>query len=135
MSTANPAISTIWRNGIIAAVVAAALNAILYQVGAATGNMPADFITPLGYPITLAPMVIMSIVPLLLGTLAYTILTRFVKNPLANRIFVGVSIVLLILFAFSPLQLVNPPSGMVIILEVAHLIAGGALIYALTRVE
>lgn len=134
MSTAKPAISTIWRNGIIAAVVAAALNAILYQVGAATGNMPADLITPAGYPITIAPMVIMSIVPLLLGTLAYTILTRFVKKPLANRIFVGVAIVLLILFAFSPLQLVNPPLGMVIILEVAHVIAGGALIYALTRV-
>lgn len=134
MSTTKPAISTIWRNGIIAAVVAAALNAILYQVGAATGNMPADFITPAGYPITIVPMVIMSIVPLLVGTLAYTILTRFVKNPLANRIFVGVSIVLLILFAFTPLQLVNPPLGMIIILEIAHVIAGGALIYALLRV-
>jgi len=44
-----------------------------------------------------------------------------------------VSIVLLILFAFSPLQLVNPPLRMVIILEVAHVVAGGALIYALTR--
>lgn len=134
MSTAKPAISTIWRNGIIAAVVAAVLNAILYQVGVATGNMPTDFITPVGYPLTIAPMVIMSIVPLLVGTLAYTILTRFVKNPLANRIFVGVAILLLILFAFSPLQLVNPPLSMVIILEIAHVIAGGALIYALTRV-
>ena len=134
MSTTKPAIGAIWRNGVIAAVIAAVLNAILYLVGAATGNMPQTVLTPMGQPITIAPMIIMSILPLLIGTLAYTILTRFVNNPLANRIFVIVSILLLIGMAFSPLQLPGAPLGMIVILEVAHLVAGGALIYGLTRV-
>ena len=134
MSTTKPAIGAIWRNGVIAAVIAAVLNAILYLVGAATGNMPQTVLTPMGQPITIAPMIIMSILPLLIGALAYTILTRFVNNPLANRIFVIVSILLLIGMAFSPLQLPTAPLGMIVILEVAHLVAGGALIYSLTRV-
>lgn len=132
-ATSKPTIGAIWRNGLIAAVVAAVINGILYAVGAATGNMPQSIISPAGYPITLAPMLIMSIVPLLIGTLAYTILTRFVANPLANRIFVIVSILLLIAMAITPLQLPGAPLGMIIILEVAHLVAGGALIYGLTR--
>lgn len=133
-ATNKPAIGAIWRNGLSAAVIAAVVNGILYAVGAATGNMPQSIITPAGYPITLAPMLIMSIVPLLIGTLAYTILTRFVANPLANRIFVIVSILLLIVMAITPLQLPGAPLGMIVILELAHLVAGGALIYGLTRV-
>ncbi len=134
MTIEKPAIGAIWRNGILAAVAAAVVNALIYLIGAATGNMPQDVLTPQGGPITLAIMVIMSIVPLLVGTLAYMILTRFTAKPLANRIFVIVSILLLILMAITPLQLAGAPIGMIVILEVVHLIAGGALIYALTRV-
>jgi hypothetical protein len=134
MTIEKPAIGSIWRNGIIAAVAVAVVNALIYLLGAATGNMPQDVLTPQGTPITLALMVIMSIVPLLIGTFAYMILTRFTAKPLANRIFVVVSILLLILMAISPLQLAGAPIGMVVILEVVHLIAGGVLIYALTRV-
>ena len=134
MPIEKPAIGLIWRNGIIAAIAVAVINALIYLLGAATGNMPQDVLTPLGMPITLTTMIVASIVPLLLGTFAYMILTRFTAKSLANRIFVMVSILLLIFMAISPLQLAGAPIGMVVILEVVHLIAGGALIYALTRV-
>ncbi len=41
ISQPKPALGTVWRNGLIAAVVATLINAILFLVGAAMGGFPA----------------------------------------------------------------------------------------------
>ncbi|CAN5874751.1 hypothetical protein BH10CHL1_BH10CHL1_22290 [soil metagenome] len=127
----KPSISAIWRNGLLATGITAVVNAILYLVGSALGNMP-PLITPMGTPLTLAPVLLMSIVPLLLATLVYTVLTRLTPRR-ANLIFIIIAVLVFIGFLFGPLQLAGAPMGMILLLEIMHVVATGSIVYSLTR--
>jgi hypothetical protein len=127
----KPALAAIWRKGITAAIVAAVVNMVLYFIGSALGAFPSDVITPIGEPITVASVAMMSVLPLLIGTLGYTILNWLTTNP--NRWFTIVAIIVLIVMAYSPFTLPGAPMIMNLFLQVMHLVAGGSLIYFLTR--
>jgi len=130
---ARPKLSmaTTWRQGLTAAAIAAVINTVLYVAGSALGGFRADVITPMGTPITLAAVILASIAPLLVGTLVYTLLYRWTTNP--NRWFTILAILVLLAFVPGPLTLPNAPLLMIVLLEVMHLVAGGALLYLLTR--
>lgn len=129
----KPALGSIWRNGILAALVATLINAILFYAGAAAGGFPASVLTPMGVPITIAPVIIMSVATILLGTIGYTVLSRMTANP--NRWFIIATVIVFIAMFISPIQLqsVGAPLLMVILLEVMHVVAAGAAIYFLAR--
>ena len=127
----KPTLGSIWRNGIIAAVLAAVVNAILFFVGSALSAFPSNVITPMGTPLTIVQVVLMSVVGVLAGTLVYTILSRL--TAASNRWFTIVAVIVLILMAFSPFSLAGAPTLMIVFLEIMHLVAGGAAIYFLTR--
>jgi hypothetical protein len=127
----KPSIGAIWRNGLIAAAVAAVINAVLYFIGSAMGAFPTSVLTPMGTPITIVPVVLVTVVGILAGTVAYTILNWLTKNP--NRWFTILAVVVLIAMAFNPFTLPGAPMLMIVFLEVMHLVAGGAAIYFLTR--
>jgi hypothetical protein len=135
MTTAtNPtkaSIGTIWRNGLIAAAVAAVGNAVLFFIGAAMGAFPDTVLTPMGIPITVVSVIVSSVVGVLLGTLAYTGLNAFTKNP--NRWFLILAVLVLVVTAFNPFTLPGAPMLMIVFLELMHLVAGGAAIYFLRR--
>ncbi|RIK29801.1 MAG: hypothetical protein DCC55_37775 [Chloroflexi bacterium] len=127
----KPSLATIWRSGVLAAAVSAVGNAMLYFVGAALGGFPTDVLTPLGYPITVAPVLIMSIVPVLLGALGYTILSRLPVNP--NLWFTVITVVIFVAMFFNPLSLPGAPALMIVLLEVMHVVTAGSAVYFLTR--
>lgn len=131
ISQTKPTLGAIWRNGLTAAVIAAVVNGILFYVGAAVGAFPATVITPMGTPITLAAVMISSAVGILVGTLGYTILSRFIANP--NRWFTILTVILLILMAYNPFTLAGAPMLMIGFLQIMHLVAGGSILYFLTR--
>lgn len=132
-TVARPKLSmnTTWRKGLTAATFAAVINTVLYVAGSALGGFPAEVITPMGTPITLVAVILASIAPLLVGTLVYTLLNRWTTNP--NRWFTIIAILVLLAFVPGPLTLPNAPMLMIVLLEVMHLVAGGALLYFLTR--
>ena len=129
----KPSIATIWRNGITAAVVAAVINVILYFIGAALGGFPQNVITPMGQPITAVPVIMMSVITILAGTLGYTILSRITANP--NRWFVIATAIIFILMIFTPfsLQSAGAPMLMVILLEIMHVVAAGIAVWVLGK--
>jgi hypothetical protein len=129
--TTKPSTATIWRNGLTAAAVSAVVNAIIYLVGAALGGFPSTVLTPMGAPITLAPVLVMSIVPVLLGTLAYQTLTWLNVN--ANLWFVVITAVVFIVMFAGPLGIPGAPTLMIVLLEVMHVVTAGAAVYFLTR--
>jgi len=131
ISQPKPALVAIWRNGLIAAIVAAVINAILFYIGAAAGGFPASVLTPMGVPITVMPVIIATVLGIVVGTLGYAILSRFTTNP--NRWFTIVAIVVLLLMVYNPFTLVGAPVLMIALLEIMHLVVGGAAIYFLTR--
>ncbi|GBL37114.1 hypothetical protein EMGBD1_08010 [Anaerolineaceae bacterium] len=132
-TVARPKLSmnTTWRKGLTAAAFAAVINTVLYVAGSALGGFPAEVITPMGTPITLVAVILASIAPLLVGTVVYTLLNRWTTNP--NRWFTIIAILVLLAFVPGPLTLPNAPMLMIVLLEVMHLVAGGALLYFLTR--
>ncbi len=129
----KPSIGTIWKAGILGAVVAAAVNALLYFIGRPLGAFPSDVLTPMGLPIELPAVIMLSVVGVLAGTLVYTLLTRFLSTARANRWFVIIAIIVLIAMAASPFSLPGAPMSQIIVLEIMHLVAGVAAIYFLTR--
>jgi hypothetical protein len=130
-SSVKPSTGAIWRNGLIATVVSAVGNAILFLVGAALGGFPSDVLTPMGQPITIAPVLLLSIVPVLLGTLAYWLLNRLPIN--ANLWFTVVVAVAFLAMFPGPLGIVGAPMLMKVLLEVMHVVTAGAAVYFLTR--
>lgn len=130
-SQPKSSIATIWRNGVTAALVATVINVILYYIGAAFGAFPPEVLTPMGQPITVVAVIGMSAATILLGTLAYTILNRFIADP--NRWFLIATAIVFIIMIPGPLGIANAPILMIVLLEVMHVVAAGAALYFLTR--
>ena len=89
--------------GLIAGVLAAVLNLIVYAIAAAVG-VPFDVQMGPGAPIQpigALQFIMASIVPALIGTGLYALLVRFTRN--ATPIFIGIAIVVALLSLASPL--------------------------------
>jgi hypothetical protein len=115
-----------------AGLVAAVINAVLFWIGSATGAVPADLIIPnAGQPLTIVPVIISSVLPALVAGLVFFLLIRFTRNPL--RIFNWVAAIVLLLSFASPFSIPNVPVGMVVVLELMHVVVAGAVLIAFNK--
>ena len=131
--TAKPSIGGIIKNGAIAGVGAAVVNAILYFIGLPLGAFPEDVLNPMGVPITLGPVVIVTLIGAVMGIVGYIVLTRFLSKPQDDRWFLILAIVILVLMAINPFTLPGVGAMQIIFLQIMHLTIGGALIYYLPK--
>lgn len=116
----------------LAGLLAAVLNAILFLIGSSTGAIPGDLIIPnAGQPLAVMPVIVASVFPALAAGLVLALLNWFTKNPL--RIFNILALVLLLLSFASPFSVPNMPLGMVIILELMHVVVAGVVVYVFNR--
>ncbi len=120
----------------LAAVVAAGINAVLYFIGDAIGLMDPSVGIPGPdgslQPITLAPIIMSSVIPTLIAAGVLALLNRFTANPL--RIYGIVTIVIFIVTLANPfLGIPNLPLGMGIWLDVMHAVVAGVAWYAFSR--
>ena len=119
----------------LAGLAAAAINAILYLIGGATGIMDkaVGIPGPDGVqPITLVPVLMSSIIPALLAGGVLALLNRFTANPL--RIFGILTVVLLVLSLANPFMgIPGIPLGMGIYLDLMHVVVAGCVWYAFSR--
>lgn len=133
-SQVNPSIRVrkVLYPALAAGLVAAAINAVLFWVGSATGAVPADLIIPnAGQPLTIVPVIISSILPALVAGLVFFLLIRFTRNPL--RIFNWVAAIVLILSFSSPFTIPNVPAGMAVVLELMHVVVAGSVLIAFNK--
>jgi Family of unknown function (DUF6069) len=121
MTVEKPSFGAIFRKGGIAAVIAAVANLVVWFVS--------GLIAPNQIP--LAPVAGVSILLILLGGLIYFALTRVTKS--ANTIFLIISVVFLIAFAFGPINAMSSPPvpgaepfnfTTMIAAQVMHVVAG-----------
>lgn len=129
----KPSIGGILKNGAIAGGAAVVINAVLYFVSAALGWFPADVLSPMGVPITVGPVVGMTVFGAVAGTIGYLVLSRFLAKAQANRWFTILAIVVLVLMVATPFGLAGAPVMQIVMLEIMHLVIGGALIYFLPK--
>jgi hypothetical protein len=126
-------IGEIWKAGLIGAGVAAIINVVLYLTGRALGSFPDTALTPMGRPVDVVGTVVFTVFGVLAGAVVYTILTRLMVTARANRWFLIIAIVVLVLMAPSPLGIPGAPASQIVIMEIMHLVAGISAIYFLTR--
>jgi hypothetical protein len=119
----------------VAALASAAINSILYFIGDASGIMDPSVGIPSEtgtQPITLTPVIISSIFPVLVAAGVLLLINRFSERPL--RIFGIVSIILLILSFANPFVAIpGMPLGMGLWLNVMHVVVAGAVWYVFSR--
>lgn len=116
----------------LAGLIAAVLNAILFLIGSSTGAIPADLIIPnAGQPLTIVPVLVASFVPAIAAGLLLALLNRFTKRPL--RIFTIIAVAFLTFSFISPFSIPGAPVGMIVTLELMHVVVAGAVLLIFSR--
>ncbi len=116
--------------GALAAVVAAAVNSLVYLVASSLGAMPQDVDAGGQGPITLPLVVAMSVIGAVGGTIVYGVLGRLVRRPV--RVFRVVSAIALVLSFGGPLTIAGAPAAMVATLLLMHVVAASVVVGLLT---
>ena len=129
----KPTLAGVAKAGGTAAAVAIAANAVLYLIGSAVGAFPPDALTPMGVPVDVTAVIGASVMGSLAGTIGYFILTRVLALKLARQVFTGGVVLALIGMFFTPFGIPNAPVLQIILLEIMHVVVGGALWYFLAK--
>ena len=130
-ATQRRPLSRIWLNALIGLVVALVANAIIYFIGSALGMFPNNIITPAGVPLGLQEIIVVTTAGLLGGAIVFSILNYIVRRP--DLWFAAIAVIVLVISFTSPLMLPGAPIGMIVLLEIMHIVAGASAIYFLTR--
>ncbi len=133
MSTSKIASKKLLTIAPLAALGVAAINAVLFYIGKATGWISdAVLISPANEPMTVIPVIISSIIPTLLAAGVLALLNRFTASPL--RIFNIIAAVLLLLSFVNPFAAIpNIPIMMGVWLNVMHVVVAGIVVFAFNR--
>lgn len=123
--------SNVLKRGLIASGSALVINLVLYAVGSALGAFPPDARTPMGPPITWVSVTIMTLLGGVVGALGFLVMERMLGSSRARKLFVALSVLVLVVFFFAPFSIQNAPAAEIVVLEIMHLVVAGSLIYAL----
>lgn len=129
----KPPVGAVLRAGLIATAAALGINAVLYFVGSLFGWFPETVLTPMGEPLTIVNIVLLTAIGGVAGTLVYLLLSRFLAKTRADTVFMVLAVLVIVAMAITPLQLPGAPVMMIVMLEIMHLVAGGLPVYFLTR--
>jgi len=126
-SAATTGIGRALLGGLAAGVVAAAVNAALF----ATGLVDQSVVVPTGDPVSLGPVISLSLVPNIIGGLVLWGVLRAGRGVRLFQIIVAVATVLSFV---TPFTLPGAPLSMILILELMHVVAGAAAAFVTPRV-
>ena len=115
----------------LAGLIAAALNSILHFIGILTDLFKENVSTPTGDPLDLKAIVMMSIMSALTGGLVFFLLVRF--TPMPVRLFYFLAFMVVALLFFTPFILPNITLGMIVLLELMHLMVAVVVVGFLTQ--
>jgi len=131
---AKSSTTSLWKAGLIASVVAAAANALIYGVGRIAGTIPqsveVDALSGNG-PVTLATVIVTSVLAVVVATLFYAVLRRITRRP--ERIFLIAGSLLLVVSLAMPFSIPDVPMKMAVTLVLMHIttaiVALGGLVW------
>ena len=131
VATRKASLTQIFQAGAIAGAIATVVNVVLFLIASAMGFFPSSVVTPMGQPFSVVPVIISSLIGALGGAAGYAIVQRFAKDT--NRVFLIVAAVVFVLAFFNPFGIQNAPAGMIVTLELMHVVVAGLAVYFLTR--
>lgn len=124
-----------WRRlvwvGPLAGVAAAAVNSVVYFVGAALGLVSEGVVIPnSGGPLTVGMVSVSTLVPALAAAVVFAVLGRFTGRPVRN--FRVLAAVVLVLSVVTPFTIPGVPGGMIFVLLLMHVVAAVIITGVLT---
>lgn len=125
-----PSFRSFLSAGLVAAVVSVAANVVLFLVARAVGAWSTQVVTPMGGPIDVSAIATLSAAPALVGALLAWLLIRFV--PRGRTVFLSIAAIVLLAFLLPPFQL-GAPAGMVVVLQLMHLVVAAATVGMVVR--
>lgn len=130
MATSTFSTGRIVRAGLLGAAVAAVSNAVLFYVGSALGWIDSSVQIPnADGPLTVIPVIVASILPLLIATGLFLLLVRFTRRPVL--IFGLIAVVALVLSLFQPFSIPGVPPAMAWTFSAMHVVAAAVIFWAL----
>ena len=114
----------------LAAVAAAVGNAVVYFVASALGAMPQDFVVQGSGPITLAPVVLSSLIGAAGAAVIFAVVVLLSRRPIWT--FRIVAVVALVLSFVTPLTIPGAPLSLILTLELMHVVAAVIITGVLT---
>ena len=124
--------ASVWRAGVLAAGVAAAVNAALYLAAVALGVFPRATVVPAaGESVALVPVVLMSALGALGGVGVFVLLRTISRN--AMRTFLATAGVVLALSLGGPLTVPGFTAAQVAVLVGMHVVVAACTVWALSR--
>jgi peptidoglycan/LPS O-acetylase OafA/YrhL len=93
--------------------------------------MPQDLIVNDVGPITVGPVMMFSFVPALFAGVLLAVLARFSRRPV--RIFLALAAVVFVLMLFPPFSIAGAPLGMILALELMHVVAAVTIVGIILR--
>jgi hypothetical protein len=118
---------------LLAAFGAAVVNAIVYSAASGLGLIPQDILVPAPggeQPLTVAPVVIGSVVGAIGGAGVFALIGMFARRPV--KMFRTIATVVLVLSLATPLTIPGAPLSMVLSLEAMHVAAWAVTVGVLT---
>ena len=118
--------------GLLAGITAAVINAVLFFIFHSAGVI-SDTIYPQPHqPMTVAPVIMASIIPAIIASLVFFLLEKFTRNGFT--IFAIVSLILMLLSLYSPFGVIpGVTTGYALVLCVMHIVVPLSLLYFIYR--
>lgn len=134
-TNSNPASwSRLWRMGLLAAITAAVANTLLYFIARVLGSMPQSVVVPGptgSGPLTPTSVIFMSLTAAVVATVLFVLLVRFTARP--GRIFAVLAGLVYVGMLFGPLTIPEAPTGMIVALELMHIVTAATIVGLLFR--
>ena len=119
------------RVAFLTGLAAAAINAVIFFIARSLGFIPATVLVK-GQPLTVVPVIVSSILPVLVAAGVFALLGRVTKNPV--RSFTVLALVLLVVSFVNPcLGIPGVAPAMIIVLNLMHVVVAGLTVYAFRR--
>lgn len=121
----------VWQVGLISAAVAAVANGLIFIIGDALGAFPATLVIPnANQPLTLVPVILISVFAALAGTGVFALLARFTRRPVRLFRFIALGVFLLMLV--PPFSVPGAGGLFVALLLAMHVVEAGVVTWLLT---
>lgn len=120
--------------GLLAGIAAAVINAALFIVFHTVGVISDSIFPQPGQPLTIVPVIMASVFPLLIGSFIFYLFERFTGNGFT--IFAVIALVLMTLSLASPFTMIpNVTFGYALALCLMHVAAALSLLYFIRRLK
>ena len=87
----------------------------------------------MGVPVDSVAIVLFSVFSTVAAIVVYFLLHRFLDVARASQVFLILAVVILLVMAYNPFTIPDVPAMQIVLLEVMHLVLGGALVFFLRK--